>query len=320
VRALYFDGQTIRPRSDYPEPALKPGWAVIRVRLAGICRTDLELAQGYMGFQGVLGHEFVGEVARCEDETWLGRRVVGEINAACDACAYEWCRATQGRHCPRRSVLGILHHDGCFADYCTLPASNLHAVPSELSDEQAVFTEPLSAAYEILEQVDIGVSDRCVVLGDGKLGILCAWVLRTVARDVTLLGHHERKLQTASWDGLKTASAPAEIPAPADVVVDATGSGSGIQDAMRLCRPRGTLVLKSTVASQGDVHLAPIVIDELQVVGSRCGRFEQGLSGLVERGFPVERLIERCVPLAQGRQAFAHALERGALKILLTMN
>jgi len=315
MKALVLDQGGIRLRHDHPEPGLQPGWAVVRVTRAGICRTDLELSQGYMGFSGVLGHEFVGEVKFCQDESWIGKRVVGEINAACGTC--EWCARGLARHCPHRSVLGILNLDGCMAEMCALPVANLHQVPSALSDDQAVFTEPLSAAYEILDQIDVHRVHRCLVLGDGKLGILCAWVLSTVMHDVTLVGRHPAKLALAAWRGVKTLAEDEARPGHADLVVDATGRGRGFSRALELLRPRGTLVLKSTVAAQGDLNLAPIVINEITVVGSRCGRFEVGLPALLREGFPVERLICARFPLAEADAAFRRAAERGALKVLL---
>lgn len=313
--ALEIDGKNLRLNRDHPVPEPRPGWARIRVRQAGICRTDLEITQGYMGFTGVLGHEFVGEVEACEDAKWLGRSVVGEINAACGEC--DWCLDGLGRHCPNRSVLGIQGLDGCFAEYCLLPIKNLHVVPDVLPDEAAVFTEPLAAAYEILDQVEITGFERCAVLGDGKLGILCAWVLSTVTSDVTLVGHHEEKLARAGWRHLRTLRTWDAREAQADLVVDATGRGAGLSAAMHICRPRGTLVMKSTVAKQGELNLAPIVINELTVVGSRCGRFEAALSGLLTERYPVERLIDGRYPLADAENAFEHARRPGVLKILV---
>lgn len=315
MKAVVFNGSEVKVIDDYPPPQPRAGWARIRVLKAGICRTDLELAQGYMGFTGVLGHEFVGEVDVCEKAKWLGRRVVGEINAACGTC--DWCEQGLGRHCPTRSVLGIKELDGCLAEYCILPIENLRSVPDSLTDDQAVFTEPLSAAYEILDQVELAGFERCIVLGDGKLGILCAWVLATVLSDVTLVGRHAEKLEKASREHLRTALESEDLEGDADIVVDATGSGAGMHRAMALCRPRGTLVLKSTVARQGDINLAPLVINELNLVGSRCGLFEHGIAGLVTQHFPVERLIAGRYPLSQGEAAFEHAGRKGALKILV---
>lgn len=302
--------------SDYPLPVNGPGEARIRIDRAGICQTDLELTKGYMGFTGVPGHEFIGVVDRCDDPLWLGRRVAGEINAACGQC--EWCRNGLGRHCPDRTVLGILKRDGCMADCCTLPMENLVPMPESIEPDRAILIEPLSAACEILEQLALTGDERIVVLGDGRLGILCAWVLCTIAQDVTLIGHHTRKLDLAAWRHVKTARGPAGSVAGADLVVEATGRGEGVQEAMALCRPRGTIVLKSTVALQGKVNLAPIVIDELTVVGSRCGRFADGLTVMeAHPDMPLERLITARYPIERVVDAFTHAQHPDALKIII---
>ena len=314
MRALVYDTQ-LRLASDWPEPSIQPGWATLRVLCAGICRTDLELTRGYMGFRGVLGHEFVGRVEACDDTRWLGKRVVGEINAGCGDCPE--CARGLSRHCRQRSVLGILKLDGCLAERCSLPIRNLLEVPAAIDDETAVFMEPLSAACEILEQIPVEASQRCVVLGDGKLGILCAWVLAGAAQDVTLVGRHPEKLELARWRQLKTVCSVSEVNPGADLVVEATGSESGLGDAMGLCRPHGTLVLKSTLASQGALNLAPIVVNELQVVGSRCGPFARGLAELEQHQFPLSRLIAGRYSLGQGLEAFDHAARKGALKVLV---
>ena len=316
MKALAFDGK-LRLCRDRPDPVPKRGWAVIRVHLAGICRTDLELARGYMGFQGVLGHEFVGRVEQCSDTAWVGRRVVGEANAACGRCA--WCQRELGRHCPDRSVLGILNLDGCMAERCRLPEANLHAVPDDMPDDVAVFTEPLAAAHEMLEQVPVTESTRCVVMGDGKLGILCAWTLSQACDDVTLVGHHDRNLTIAQWNGVKVARTPAEVAPAADLVVEAAGAGQGLVQSIDLVRPRGTLVLKSTVESQGELNLAGAVVNEITIVGSRCGPFGRTLKAMRAFRFPVERLIEARYPLDEAEAAFARAAERGTLKVLLDM-
>ncbi len=315
MAAAVFDG-TLTYVRDYPQRELKPGFAKIKVRLAGICKTDMEIMKGYMGFKGVLGHEFVGHVVECADRSWIGRRVVGEINVACGVC--DWCARGLGRHCPNRKTLGIAGLDGCLAEYCQLPVSNLLAVPEGLSDCRAVLTEPLSAACEILEQLPIEGKERVIVLGDGRLGLLCAWVLATVADDVTILGHHAQKLAAASWRNIKTAGSEKDIGPAADIVVEATGSGAGLVSAMALCRPRGTIVLKSTVAVSGDVNLAPIVINEQTLLGSRCGRFADGFK--VMRDFPdmpLERLITARYPLEDVREAFVRAAADDALKVVL---
>jgi len=316
MAAAVFDGDRLSYVEDYPRPEVKPGWALIRVHTAGICKTDMEIMKGYLGFKGVLGHEFVGVVEICEDKTWIGRRVVGEINAACGKC--EWCARDLGRHCPNRQTLGIVNLDGCMAEYCTLPTENLLVVPSGITAERASLTEPLSAACEILEQMPLLGTERIVVLGDGRLGILCAWALSTRAQDVTIVGHHPEKLAIAQWRGIKTADDADKVAPNADIVVEATGSGQGIVQAMSLCRPRGTIVLKSTVALQGDVNLAPIVINEQTLLGSRCGRFADGLKIMTDfPDIPLERLITDHFPLHKVEKAFVRATAKDALKVLI---
>jgi alcohol dehydrogenase len=318
MAAAVFNGK-LTYVEDYPVPQIRPGWAKIRVRLAGICKTDMEILKGYKGFEGVLGHEFVGHVDQCEEASWIGRRVVGEINAACGQC--DWCRRDLGRHCPNRSTLGISRLDGCMADYGVLPVANLLAVPDHLSDERAVLVEPLSAACEILEQLRPAGNERAVVLGDGRLGILCAWVLATVLSDVTVVGHHPEKLEILRWRNIRTALKEKNVMPGADIVVEATGSGAGIVAAMALCRPRGTIVMKSTVAVSGDVNLAPIVVNEQTVLGSRCGRFADGLSIMREfPDMPLDRLFTARYPLARVREAFVRATQSDALKVLLDIS
>jgi threonine dehydrogenase-like Zn-dependent dehydrogenase len=320
MRALRFDGERLAVR-EVPEPSPPPSEALVRVRLAGICNTDLELTRGYMGFRGTLGHEFVGEVVALGPASeaapvTVGQRVVGEINAACGACPA--CRAGLRRHCPARTVLGILGRDGAFAEYLTLPVANLHPVPDAVPDEHAVFVEPLAAAFEILEQVAVRPTDRVVVLGDGKLGQLVARVLAGVAGAVTVVGHHPAKLALLAAAGIATRREP---PAErADVVVDCTGRAAGFATALRLVRPRGTLVLKSTVAARpGDpsLDLAPLVIDEVTVVGSRCGPFPPALAALASGRIAVAPLVSAAYPLAEGVAAFAHAAQPATLKVLL---
>lgn len=315
MQAVVFDGE-LQYVQDRSIPRIRPGWALIKVQLAGICKTDLEIMKGYMGYNGVLGHEFLGWVESCDDPAWIGRRVVGEINAACGQC--DWCAQGLGRHCPRRTTLGIVNHDGCMAGYCTLPVENLHIVDPDISDDRAILTEPLAAACEILEQIPLTGQERVIVLGDGRLGILCAWALATVASNVTLVGHHQDKLDIARWREI-TVSLRGEGVAPgADLVVDATGSGRGIAQAMDLCRPRGTIVLKSTVALQGEINLAPLVINELTVVGSRCGRFSDALAMMhAFPDMPLTRLITNRYPLHRAVEAFSTAQSGQALKVVL---
>ncbi|HOG12377.1 MAG TPA: alcohol dehydrogenase catalytic domain-containing protein [Smithellaceae bacterium] len=318
MAAAVFDGK-LNYVEDYSVPPVKPGWAKIQVKIAGICKTDMEILKGYMGFKGVLGHEFVGIVMECDDPSWIGKRVVGEINAACGHC--DWCRRDLGRHCPNRSTLGILNLDGCMAEYCTLPIVNLLALPEKLSDERAVLVEPLSAACEILEQMRPAGNERAVILGDGRLGALCAWVLATVLPVVTVVGHHPEKLENLRWRNIRTVLHEKDVAPGADIVVEATGSGAGIVTAMALCRPRGTIVLKSTVAVSGDVNLAPIVINEQTVLGSRCGRFADGLKIMCEYpDMPLDRLITARYPLARVEEAFARATQSDALKVLLDIH
>jgi threonine dehydrogenase-like Zn-dependent dehydrogenase len=314
---LCIDGLRYDPA--YPDPQPPPGEALVRVRMAGICNTDLELVRGYMGFRGVLGHEFVGEVVRAPDPAWVGRRVVGDINAACRSLECSACRAGRYTHCPSRTTLGIAGRDGAFADYLTLPQANLSAVPDNVSDALAVFAEPLAAACEILTQVQIAPTDRVYVLGDGKLGLLVAAVLRLTGADLTLLGRHRDKLAIAEAWGVRGRLADDPLPAQsADVVVECTGNPRGFEAARRLLRPRGTLVLKSTYHGALSVDLSALVVDEIALLGSRCGPFDPALrllaSGLVDpRG-----LTSETYSLSQAEAAFARAVAPGVLKVLLT--
>jgi alcohol dehydrogenase len=318
MRAVKFDGE-LRFVNDHPVPEVPLNWARIRVQKAGICKTDMELIKGYMGFKGILGHEFVGVVEKCDDQTWLGKRVFGEINAACGQC--EWCVEGLERHCPQRKTLGIQDLNGCMADYCVLPVVNLLEIPPAIPDDRAVLIEPLSAACEILEQMTFKGSERVVILGDGRLGILCAWALLTVFSDVTLIGRHPQKLDVAKWRHLKTLHGSDKVKPGADIVVDATGSGGGINEAISLCRPRGIIVLKSTVASQGDLNLAPIVINELTVLGSRCGQFKDGLRMLESyKDMPLDRLITARYPIEKALLAFERAMQPDAFKVLLEIS
>lgn len=318
MRALVFDHQ-LRFETHHPLPEVAGGWAQIQVLKAGICGTDLEIINGYKGFRGVLGHEFVGTVAKCNDSHWIGRRVVGEITISCGRCGC--CVGGMERHCLDRKVLGILNHDGCMAEYCALPVANLREVPSGLSDDQAVFTEPLSAACTILQQLPLEGTERVVVLGDGRLGMLCAWMLSTAVVDVTLIGRHPEKLALASWRHLKTALEGEGRQGAADVVIEATGRASGLAAAIALCRPRGTIVLKSTIASRSEINLTPLVVNEQTLIGSRCGRFEDGIRMLQDYpDLPLERLISARYPLEQGLAAFAQAAAPETLKVLIEVS
>lgn len=319
--ALLFDGQ-LRLVSDYPEPQLRAGEALIRPHLVGICNTDVEITRGYMGFRGVLGHEFVGTVVACADAGWVGRRVVGEINAACGRCAV--CARGERSHCPDRTTLGIDRRDGAMAQLFSLPADCLLAVPEGLPDEAAVFTEPLAAALEILEQGHIRPTDRVAVVGDGKLGLLCAQVLRLPGCEVTLVGRHPERWEPWRAMGIQTVASRDEPGSPSlaaqarafDVVVDCTGQPGGLATARALLRPRGRLVLKSTFAAEvSPLNLSALVVDEIQLSGSRCGPFAPALR-LLERG------LVQTAPLITARFLLRDALQAfqstdGQLKILL---
>ena len=314
-----------------PLPRLKPGWALIRVRLAGICNTDIEILRGYHNFQGTLGHEFVGEVVRVatpKDSRWIGRRVVGEINLSCAGlgfrkpCAY--CRRGIPTHCARRRVLGIIGHDGAFAEFLALPVINLHRVPENVPDESAVFTEPLAAACEILEQVNIREHHEAAVIGDGKLAQGIARVLRAAAPRaslrVTTIGKHENKLRLARAAGIATknlASLSARRANAFTLTVEATGSPSGLALAQKITAPRGTLVLKSTFHGPANVETWPIVVKELTVLGSRCGPFAPALKLLSAGRVDPRPLITRVFALKDATNAIQYAQQPGMMKVLL---
>ncbi|HLT59262.1 MAG: alcohol dehydrogenase catalytic domain-containing protein [Limnochordales bacterium] len=302
-----------------PRPVRPPGCALIRVTLAGVCQTDLELVRGYMGFTGILGHEFVGVVEEADDARWVGRRVVGEITVACGHC--DMCRRGLGRHCRRSRVLGISGWDGAFAQWMVLPEANLHPVPEEVPDRRAVFTEPLAAALEILEQVPVGPADRVAVVGDGRLGLLCAQVLALYGAQVVAVGRHRRKLALLAERGIETLLAE-EVPAAGlagqlDVVVECTGRPGGLAQAAALVRPRGTLVLKTTVEQPITADLAPLVVREVTVVGSRCGPFPPALRLLARGQIATEPMVDAEFPLERGDEALARAAQPGVLKVLL---
>ena len=303
---------------DVARPIPAAGEALVRVRAAGICNTDLEIIRGYMSFEGTLGHELVGIVEECADASWLGARVTAEINLACQRC--DLCQRGLQRHCPTRRVLGILDKDGAFAEYVTLPIENLHRVPDGLSDRAACFIEPLAACFEILEQVAITPRDRVAVLGDGKLGTLIAMVLSNNGTPPVLVGKHASKIARAQRLGIRSTYAQELSPKSYDVVIEATGSPSGMELATSLVRPRGTIVLKSTYHGELTLQAAPWVIDELTIVGSRCGPFSPALSELAAGRLMPESLIDAVFPLHDVERAVQHASEPGVLKVLLQMS
>lgn len=331
--AFQVEKGTLRPLTK-PAPKLRPGWALVRVRLAGICNTDVEILRGYHEFRGTPGHEFVGEVAAVREapagergKKWMGRRVCGEINVTCTAYGFErlceFCQRGLRTHCERRTVLGIVAHDGAFAECLALPLENLHLVPDNVADEQAVFVEPLAAACEILEQVQVRKFPTAAVLGDGKLGQLIARVLHTAISRVVVYGKHEKKLALARRAGIEAkkvrgdSSDRKRVREKYSLLVEATGSPSGLELAQQMTEPRGTLVLKSTFYGPAPVETWPIVVKEIVVVGSRCGPFERAIALLRSGKVDPQPLVTRTYPLAEAQEAIAFAQRPGVMKVLL---
>jgi threonine dehydrogenase-like Zn-dependent dehydrogenase len=316
MHALWLESRELRLRDDVPPPPLPPGEALVRVRRAGICNTDLELVRGYYPFTGVPGHEFVGVVEDAAGSPeWRGRRVVGEINAVCGECST--CRAGRPTHCERRTVLGIVKRSGAFATLLALPVRNLHAVPDSLPDEVAVFAEPTAAALEILEQVVIGEGTRVVVVGAGKLGLLVAQVLAATGCELRVVARRPRTIAILRSRGILGGSA-SELPERrADVVVECTGNPEGLEVARRAVRPRGTIVLKSTYHGRASLDLSPLVVDEITLVGSRCGPFPPALRHLSEGTVDPRPLVEARYALDDAVAAFERASRPGALKVLV---
>ncbi len=313
---LWLEDQRLALRDDLPIPVPPAGEALIRVRRAGICNTDLEMVRGYYPFTGILGHEFVGIVESPGD--WHGMRVCGEINATCGECAQ--CLAGRKTHCERRTVLGIKNRNGAFAEYLTLPVDNLHAVPNGVPDNEAVYTEPLAAALEITQRVSVRPNDKVVVLGDGKLGLLSALVLDQTGCSLTAVGRHRNKLDVLAARGIRTALVGDPLDLKADIVVECTGNPSGFELARKLLRAQGTLVLKSTYAGTASVDLSWVVVDEITVAGSRCGPFAPALDLLARRAVDVRPLTHARYPLKDGMAAMEHAARPGVLKVLLEIS
>jgi threonine dehydrogenase-like Zn-dependent dehydrogenase len=317
MKAIIFDGE-LKFVNDYPVPEPEKGEALIKVHLAGICNTDLEIIKGYMNFRGIIGHEFVGVVEGLvgDDHHFMGKRVVGEINCGCGLC--EYCRGGSKRHCPARTTLGIEGRNGALAEYLVLPVDNLFEVPESVKDEEAVFTEPLAAAYEILEQIHVKPTDRVLVMGDGKLGLLVALVLHWSQARVVLAGKHEKKLTIARDQGVPTMVLKDLVAKKVfDIVVEASGSPEGLETAFHYVKPRGVIVLKTTVAEGTNTNLAPIVVDEIHVVGSRCGPFEPALRVLSEKRTRVGPLISGIFSFSRAAEAFEKAKGKDSLKVLI---
>lgn len=314
MKALWLENQQLQLRTDIPIPELSPGEALVRVLRAGICNTDLELLKGYYPYTGVLGHEFVGIVEQGSEQL-IGKRVVGEINAACGECRF--CRNRQPTHCENRTVLGIVNRNGAFAEYLTLPMENLHPLPDNVQTDAATFTEPIAAALEIQQQVSISENDRVLVVGDGKLGQLVAQTLALTGCDLWVIGRHPEKLANLAARGIQTGLAEAVIDRSFDLSVECTGNPEGFAIARRALRPRGTLVLKSTYAGQLTFDASSLVVDEITLIGSRCGPFPAALDLLAAGKVDVQPLIQARYPLSEGLAAFNHAQQRGVLKVLL---
>lgn len=319
MKALVFDKE-LKLVENYEKPVPQKGEALVRVTLAGICNTDYEITKGYMGYVGILGHEAVGivEDVNSDDKSLVGKRVVPEISYGCKDPNCEWCVKHNYRHCPNRHTLGIWHKDGVFAQYFTMPVEVLFEVPDNVADDQAVFVEPLAAALEINEQLHIKPMDKVVVLGDGKLGLITALALNAQNLNVTLVGKHQNKLDIAKSQGVKTVLLDDfKIEKIYDVVVEATGSVNGFETSLALTKPRGTLVLKSTVATGKELNLAPIVIDEITVLGSRCGQFPPALRLLASNKIDFSRLITATYSIEDAIEAFEKNKDKNSLKVLL---
>ncbi len=314
LRAVVFDGK-LRFDPSYPDPIPADGECLVRVKLAGICATDLQILQGYMDFRGVIGHEMVGEVVQ-GPETWLGKRVACEINCVCRKC--DMCARGLSNHCPNRSVIGICNRDGCFADLVSVPVNNLHEIPKVVSDEEAVFIEPLAAAFQVVNQCRVDGNTKVTVLGSGRLGLLVAQVLKERGCPLVVVGRNPSTLLLAEKKGIQSVHIDELVPKQdRDVVVDCTGSPEGFELALQLVRPRGTIVLKSTYAQTGDINMAPIVVNEIQVIGSRCGPFPEAISALARQAVEVRSMISGIFPIERAVEALSSSPKSNQLKVLI---
>ncbi|MBD2774686.1 MDR/zinc-dependent alcohol dehydrogenase-like family protein [Iningainema tapete] len=316
MKGLWLENNQLQLRTDIPTPELAEGEALVRVLCAGICNTDLELIRGYYPYTGIIGHEFVGVVEQGPKHL-VNLRVVGEINAVCGHCRF--CRSGQPTHCENRTVLGIVNRNGAFADYLCLPIENLHPVPDHIPTEVATFTEPLAAALEIQQQVAVHPKDRVLVVGDGKLGQLVAQTLALTGCNLLVVGRHQDKLANLKARGIKTGLADAVTDRTFDISVECTGNAEGFAIAHRALRPRGTLILKSTYAGNLSLNASALVVDEITLIGSRCGSFSPALDLLASGKVDVKPLIHAHYPLSQGLTAFEHAQTKGVLKVLVEM-
>ena len=313
MKALVFDKEL--SIEEVPTPVPEPGEALVRITTAGICNTDVEIRKGYMSYAGILGHEFVGVVEKAQNSYLIGKRVVGEINCVCGQCRY--CKMEMPNHCMNRTVLGIYKHPGVFAEYATIPEENLHLVPNAIRDDVASFTEPLAAAFRIHDQLSVTDDDRIIVLGDGKLGQLVAQALWLYSKNILCVGKHSWKLELLSTLGIPTVPITSEIEGQADIVVDATGSPDGLLRAISLVRPEGTVVLKTTCAAPLSLESQTAVVNEVQIVGSRCGPFRPALEALALGTVEVRPMITESYPLADAVYAMTRAEDPGVMKVLL---
>ena len=314
MKATYFDGKQIILDENFPDP--QSDETLVRVNLAGICGTDLEILDGYMEYTGILGHEFVGTVEKSRNPMMVGKRVVGEINAGCGKC--DSCMSGMQRHCPSRTVLGILKRNGAFAEFLSLPENNLHVIPDSISNEQAVFVEPLAAAFEIKEQVSLKPEWNVAVVGDGRLAQLIIQVIKLTCSNITCFGKHESKLEGLVQSGIKIKIGIESTDEKLfDLVVEATGSNSGFVDTMKLVKPRGIVILKSTIASRENLDLTPTIINEITLIGSRCGLFKPAIDALASGIISVNSMIDSTFPLEKFEDAIVHAKKPNTLKVFL---
>ena len=314
MKATFFDGKQMIFDNNYPDPEFNE--TLVQVNLAGICGTDLEILNGYMKYTGILGHEFVGTVVKSKNSDLIGKRVVGEINAGCTKC--DFCIRGMERHCPSRTVLGILKRDGAFAEFLSLPEKNLHVIPDSISDEQAVFVEPLAAAFEINEQISLKPEWNVAVVGDGRLAQLIIQVIKLTCSNITCFGKHQNKLEGLIQSGIKIKIGIESTDEQLfDLVVEATGSNSGFTDTMKLVKPRGTVVLKSTITSRENLDLTSTIINEITLIGSRCGLFKPAIDALATGVISVNSMIDCTFSLDEFNDAIIHAKKPDTLKVFL---